>query len=210
MAIANSEVQALVTRIDKLEKQNRRFKQLASAALILPALLLLVLLISVAAPTQAPTHQASAPTQKEWESATPMTPAQAPTHQASAPKPASAAERISALESKVKALSERLATLQKNIPMLLAARSLSEIMRDQNAIVIELQGHVVELQSHVADLERNVRELQGEVAGLVSDGDSAHRSLLSLEVDVDNLNTFRHAVCSAFKFSDRPAGCSAF
>lgn len=61
MAIANSKVQALVIRIDKLEKQNRRFKQLASAALILPALLLLVLLSSVAAPTQAPTHQASAP-----------------------------------------------------------------------------------------------------------------------------------------------------
>ncbi len=61
MAIANLKVQALVTRIDKLEKQNRRFKQLAFAALVLPALLLLVLLSSVAAPAQAPTHQASAP-----------------------------------------------------------------------------------------------------------------------------------------------------
>jgi len=185
MAIANSQVQALVTRIDKLEKQNRRFKQLAFAALILPALLLLVLLSSVAGPAQAPTHQASAPTQKEWESATPMTPAQAPTHQASAPKPASAAERISALESRVNALTKLVNSLQDTVSFQLAIRFKS--------------GNIEWLGDKVDELRKDMDSVKSDVDSLKRDypGDKVDKILFyDLSDDVHSLKAFRKVMCS--------------
>jgi len=152
MAIANSKVQALVTRIDKLEKQNRRFKQLAFAALILPALLLLALLSSVAAPAQAPTHQASAP------------------------EPASAAERISALESKVQALSEKVASLRKSVFVLLATAPLSGSTRDQSAAVAELRDQALVLGNDVRKLQSDVGIVRPGLDVLESEVDSLRKS----------------------------------
>lgn len=185
MAIANLKVQALVTRIDKLEKQNRRFKQLAFAALVLPALLLSVLHNSLAAPAQAPTHQASAPTQKEWESATPMPPAQAPTHQASAPKPASAVERISALESRVNALTKLVNSQQNTVSFLLASRFKS--------------GNIEWLGNKVDELRNDMDSVKSDVDSLKRDdpGDKVDKILFyHLSDDVDSLKAFRKVMCS--------------
>jgi hypothetical protein len=84
MEAQQSQLEAMHVRLLKLEKQTYRPKKCRIGTLILLAALLVALLSSVPAPAQAP-----------------------------ASKQAAAADRISALESKVASISQRLIFLQK-------------------------------------------------------------------------------------------------
>ncbi len=223
MAIANSKVQALVIRIDKLEKQNRRFKQLAFAAFIVPALLLLVLLSSVAAPAQAPAHQE--PSGLDQGQVNQLL-AKAEETNAKLTALAATQNLNVALNKMYDAFHAPNSVYKDDYNAQYHALVTPEFLKSIGAVTTdpatgkqipnwEMAKELGDYITAAAPYPRGVQsaavaDVQLSVDSLQRDVDILKPSVSLLEMDVDHLKKFRDDICSSFKMSDKPHSCLAF